>query len=377
MDIKQTFDTDAYIRQIMNMFNGNFLQAKCSAHEIPRGITRRARVARRVLQVVSAFNSPSPSEAKLSATSGRRSMVPTETETVDIGAGVQNFPVAFTQVRPPSESDSIFSIYMRDACEVPLLNTKQEVELAARIQAGDAAAREQMIRANLRFVIKVARDYEHLGMPLLDLINEGNIGLMKAVERFNPAKGGKLSTYAVLWIKQQIRRALASQGKTIRLPIHVADKIYQLTQAEVRLRAVLGREATDEELAHELGVKHAKIAKLRRAALKPASLDAPLGEDDSSTVAEVVADENASSPFEQLRRKTETKLVRKLVEHLPEREASIIRFRFGLDNGNERTLEDVGHKFKLTRERIRQLQNIALAKLRRMLEEPGAMRMAA
>lgn len=361
----------------MDMVNVNFLQTKCPVREIRRGITRRARVGGRVLQVVPTFNSPSPSEARPPATSGRRLTASAETRTLESGFGVQNLPVAFAPVRPPSESDSILSIYMRDAGEVLLLNTKQEVELAARIQAGDAAAREQMIRANLRFVIKVARDYEHLGMPLLDLINEGNIGLMKAVERFDPAKGGKLSTYAVLWIKQQIRRALASQGKTIRLPIHVADKIYQLTQAEVRLRAVLGRDATDEELAHELGVKHAKIARLRRAALKPASLDAPLGDDDSSTVAEVVADENAASPFEQLLGKTETMLVRKLVEKLPEREAGIIRFRFGLDNGNERTLEDVGRKFKLTRERIRQLQNIALARLRRMLEEPGAMPIAA
>ncbi len=266
---------------------------------------------------------------------------------------------------------------MREAGEVSLLDEKQEVELASRIRSGDEHAREQMIRANLRFVIKIARDYEHLGMPLLDLINEGNIGLMKAVEKFDPSKGGKLSTYAALWIKQQIRRALASQGKTIRLPIHVADKIYQLTQAEVRLRSELGREATDEELAHELGVKPGKISKLRRAAMKPASLDAPLGDDGSSTVAEVVADDNAGTPFEHLRGKTETTLVLKLVEQLPEREASIIRFRFGLDNGTERTLEEVGRRFKLTRERIRQLQNIALNRLRRMLEEPGAATAAA
>jgi RNA polymerase primary sigma factor len=273
--------------------------------------------------------------------------------------------------------DTIFERYMRDAGEVDLLTPAQEIELAARIKKGDASAREHMIRANLRFVIKIARDYEHLGMPLLDLINEGNIGLMKAVERFDPSKGGKLSTYAVLWIKQQIRRALASQGKTIRLPVHVADRIYQLSKAEVRLRNELGREATDEELAHELGIKHGKIAKLRRAALRPASLETPLGDDGSSTIAEVVADENAVSPFEHLQTSTETDLIRKLVETLPEREARIIRFRFGLDGGNERTLEDVGRKFKLTRERIRQLQNIALQKLRRMLEDPDAMPVAA
>jgi RNA polymerase primary sigma factor len=282
-----------------------------------------------------------------------------------------------SRIKGPSESDSILSLYMREAGEVPLITPEQEVELAARIRRGDEAAREHMVRANLRFVIKIAREYENLGMPLLDLINEGNIGLMKAVEKFDPAKGGKLSTYAVLWIKQQIRRALASQGKTIRLPIHVADKIYQLTQAEVRLRHQLGREATDEELADELDIKSDRLAKLRRAALRPSSLDAPLGEDCNSTVAEVVADENARSPFEQLRDQMETGMVRQLVNQLSEREARIIRFRFGLDGGEERTLEDVGRKFNLTRERIRQLQNLALQKLRQMLEESPSVPLAA
>jgi len=273
--------------------------------------------------------------------------------------------------------DSLLALYMRDAAAVRLLTPQEEVMLASRIKNGDANARELMIRANLRLVVKIAREYEHLGMPLLDLINEGNLGLMKAVERFDPAKGGKLSTYASLWIRQQIRRALASQGKTIRLPVHVADKIYQLGQAEARLRHLLGREATDEELADELGVKVKKITRLRQSAMRPASLDAPLGDEDSSTVAEIVADENATTPYENLLGTTETKLVRKLIEHLPEREANILRFRFGLDGGAERTLEDVGRKFKLTRERIRQLQNLALAKLRRMLEEPSAMPLAA
>jgi len=277
----------------------------------------------------------------------------------------------------PAEMNSILALYLREAGEVALLTSSQEVELAVRIQQGDEAAREHMIRANLRFVIKIAREYEHLGMPLLDLINEGNLGLIKAVEKFDPAKGAKFSTYAVLWIKQQIRRALASQGKTIRLPVHVADKIYQLGKAEVRLRGLLGREATNEELAAELEIRTDRVARLRRAALRPSSLDAPLGDANGSTISEVVADENAASPFEQLREKTETVLIRQLVQQLPEREARIIRFRFGLDHGGERTLEDVGRKFKLTRERIRQLQNLALAKLRKMLEDPDALPIAA
>jgi len=265
---------------------------------------------------------------------------------------------------------SLFTLYIREAGQVALLSPQEEVALAARIKGGDAAARDHMIRANLRLVIKIAREYENLGMPLLDLINEGNLGLMKAVEKFDPAKGGKLSTYAALWIRQQIRRALASQGKTIRLPVHVADRIYRLSQAELRLRAELGREATDEELAQELNTTVARLERLRRAAARPSSLDAPLGDDATSTVAEVVADENAATPFEQLQNQTETALVRNLVDNLPEREARILRLRFGLESGQEQTLETVGRKLKLTRERIRQLQNMALQKLRQMIENP-------
>ncbi|HYG33866.1 MAG TPA: sigma-70 family RNA polymerase sigma factor, partial [Clostridia bacterium] len=147
---------------------------------------------------------------------------------------------------------SALAAWLRDASVVPLLTREQEVELAARIRAGDTAAREHMIRANLRLVVKIAREYEHLGLPLLDLLSEGTIGLMKAVDRFDPSKGGKLSTYGSWWIKQQIRRALSNQGRTIRLPVHVEAKIYRLGLAEVKMREVLGREATDEELAGEL-----------------------------------------------------------------------------------------------------------------------------
>ena len=283
-------------------------------------------------------------------------------------------PVAVASYVPTSaersEAQSLFSLYVREVGQVALLTPAEEVALAARIQRGDARAREHMIRANLRLVIKIAREYENLGMPLLDLINEGNLGLMKAVEKFDPAKGGKLSTYAALWIRQQIRRALASQGKTIRLPVHVADRIYHLSQAEVRLRSQLGRDATDEELAQEMKMSVQKLGRLRRAAARPTSLDAPLGDDATSTIAEVVADENAATPFEQLQNQTETALVRKLVENLPEREARILRLRFGLDSGQEQTLETVGRKLKLTRERIRQVQNMALQKLRQMLENP-------
>jgi len=348
------------------MFNGNYLS---QAGESPFAISR---IGSRVCAPKRKSSRTLHRRRSALAVNARVSAVQLNQPGTAVFTPVQrkHYETKLSQPVAVSDSDSILALYMREVGEVPLLTPSEEVRLAACIKRGDQAARDHMIRANLRFVIKIAREYENLGMPLLDLINEGNIGLMKAVEKFDPAKGSKLSTYAALWIKQQIRRALASQGKTIRLPIHVADKIYHLTQAEIRLQSQLGREATDEELAEELQIKVSRLARLRHAAMRPGSLDAPLGNDRAGTVAEIVADENTPTPFEQLRSCTETRLVRQLVEQLTEREARIISFRFGLDGGEERTLEDVGRRFKLTRERIRQLQNLALQKLRQMLESP-------
>ena len=261
------------------------------------------------------------------------------------------------------------ALYMRSVGEVALLTPQQEIELAARIRTGDAAAREWMIRANLRFVIKIARQYDYLGMPLLDLINEGNIGLMLAVDRFDPAKGAKLSTYSVLWIRQSIRRALASQGKTIRMPVHAVDQIYHLGRAETRLRGQFGRDATETELAAEIGLTADRIGELRIAALRPVSLDAPLGDDDSSRLADVVADENAELPGSTLDKEISFALLKEVLPKLPSREATILRLRFGLEGGVEKTLEEIGALMRLTRERIRQLQNGALNRLRLLLEE--------
>jgi RNA polymerase primary sigma factor len=272
-------------------------------------------------------------------------------------------------VRAPYDSDSSLSLYMRHVGEVPLLTIAEEIALAARIKAGDEIAREHMIRANLRLVVKIAREYENLGLPLLDLINEGNIGLMKAVERFDPAKGGKLSTYGSWWIKQCMRRALANQSKTIRLPVHVVDKLCKIRRAANLLHEVLGRDPTDEELAIEMNMPAWRIAEMRAASVRPASLEAPLGDDDSSRLGDVVEDQNAVDPFEELQDKSMTHMVLDFVEELPEREATILRRRFGLDGDKEQTLEEIGQRFGVTRERIRQLQNIALTKLRRMVEK--------
>jgi RNA polymerase primary sigma factor len=267
------------------------------------------------------------------------------------------------------DGDTAIKLYLREIGQVKLLTPQEEIELAARIKKGDKKAREQMIKANLRLVVKIARDYEGIGLPLLDLISEGNIGLMKAVERFDPAKGGKLSTYGSWWIKQSIKRALANQSKTIRLPVHLVDKISKMRRTAMRLQEELGREPTDEELGEEMGITASRVAQMRMAAIRPASLDAPIGDEDSNNFAEVVQDESADTPYEQLEEKTVTRMLQEMVKTLDPREATILRARFGLDGGPQKTLEEVGQKFGVTRERVRQIQNIALKKLRKMIEK--------
>ena len=276
--------------------------------------------------------------------------------------------------RSSYDGDTAIKLYLREIGQVKLLTPLEEIELAARIKKGDRKAREQMIKANLRLVVKIAHDYEGLGLPLLDLINEGNIGLMKAVERFDPAKGGKLSTYGAWWIKQSIKRALANQSKTIRLPVHLVDKISKMRRTAMKLQEMLGREPTDEELAEDLGMTASRVSQLRTAAIRPASLDAPIGDEDSNNFSEVVQDENAATPYQELEEKTVSSMLQEMVKTLDPREATILRYRFGLDGGSERTLEEVGQKFGVTRERVRQIQNIALTKLRKMIEKLEAVK---
>jgi RNA polymerase primary sigma factor len=271
--------------------------------------------------------------------------------------------------RQPYDGETAIKLYLREIGQVKLLSPQEEIELAARIKKGDKKAREQMIKANLRLVVKIAHDYENFGLPLLDLISEGNIGLMKAVERFDPAKGGKLSTYGSWWIKQSIKRALANQSKTIRLPVHLVDKISRMRRTALKLQEIFGREPTDEELADEMRLSVSRVAKMRTAAIRPASLDAPIGDDDSNSFAEVVEDEAANTPYEHLEEKTVTGMLNEMVKTLDERESTILRYRFGLDGGSEKTLEEVGARFGVTRERVRQIQNIALIKLRKMIEK--------
>ena len=267
------------------------------------------------------------------------------------------------------DSDPGFQLYLRQIAEYPLLTPAQEVVLATKIKKGNKAAKAEMIRANLRLVVKIAHDYANFGLPLLDLISEGNIGLVKAVERFDPAKGGKLSTYGSWWIKQSIKRALANQGKTIRLPVHLVDKIAKIRRVGAGLSDELGREATDEEIAEEVGMCSSKVTRLKQAAIRPASLDAPVGEEDSTEFGELVGDVAAVDPFESLSEKDLQMEVGDVLDQLDDRERKIINSRFGLDGSEPITLEEVGDKFGVTRERIRQLQNIALGKMRRVLSK--------
>lgn len=265
--------------------------------------------------------------------------------------------------------DTNIGLYLREISQVPLLTPQEEVKLAAQIKRGNKKAREKMIKANLRLVVKIAHDFSNYGLPLLDLISEGNIGLMKAVERFDPKKGGKLSTYASWWIKQSIKRALANQSKTIRLPVHLVDKIGKIRRVAAQMTEELGREPTNEELAEELGLAATKVAHLKNVAVRPASLDAKINADDDTAFGDLVSDERAEDPFAVLRDKDLREEVGDLLDVLDARERKIIAFRFGLGGGRERTLEEVGRKFGVTRERIRQLQNIALLKMRKALRK--------
>lgn len=272
-----------------------------------------------------------------------------------------------------SDTDSSIRVYMREIAKTKLLTPEEEVELAARIEKGDAAARARMIEANLRLVVKIAKDYSNYGVPMVDLISEGNIGLIKAVEKFDPEKGGKLSTYAAWWIKQAIKRALANQGKTVRLPIHLVDKLSRIRRITALMAESMGREPTDEELSEELGIPREKLALLRQAAQKTRSLDEPTHDDSAANFGEMLPDNNAIDPLEALATKGQHNNLDIVLDTLNERETEIIGSRFGLGGKSILTLEEIGRQFGVSRERIRQIQNVALAKMRNALQRKEAL----
>jgi RNA polymerase primary sigma factor len=257
--------------------------------------------------------------------------------------------------------------YLKEISLIPLISRKEEKELAKLIRQGNKNAKDKMINANLRLVVKIAGDFEGYGLPLSDLISEGNIGLMKAVNRFNPAKGSKLSTYASWWIKQSIKRSLANQSKTIRIPVHLVEKIHKARRVSSDMEKEIGREPTNAELSTELGISEAKVDKLKGSTVKMTHLDAEVSDDSPTTYADIIEDDNAENPFKALEHKDLLAKLPELLSILDEREKAIIFYRYGLDGKKEKTLEQVGKKFNITRERIRQLQNLALKKMHKYL----------
>lgn len=255
-------------------------------------------------------------------------------------------------------------MYLKEIGRVPLLSGEEEVELAIRISQGDELAKQELAEANLRLVVSIAKRYVGRGMQFLDLIQEGNMGLMKAVEKFDHTKGFKFSTYATWWIRQAITRAIADQARTIRIPVHMVETINKLVRVQRQLLQDLGREPTPEEIGAEMDLSTEKVREILKIAQEPVSLETPIGEEDDSHLGDFIEDEAAMSPETF----TSSALLREQLEDvldtLTDREENVLRLRFGLDDGNIRTLEQVGKVFGVTRERIRQIEAKALRKLR-------------
>ena len=265
---------------------------------------------------------------------------------------------------------------MQDIGQISLVTKDEEVELAAKIHGTDLKLKEEaratLIKANLRLVVKIAHDFKGLGLPLLDLISEGNIGLMRAVEKFDPAKGAKFSSYAAWWIKQSMRRALANQSKTIRIPVQSAGKINKIKSARLKLTEKLGREPTDAEIAGFLEFSERTVAGLRLADLRTFSLHDPIQQGEDGEFQDIIPDRHASIPDRILGDLESISRLTNLMESLDEREKMILKMRFGLDGNKPRTLEEVSQEIGRTRERVRQIQNQALTKLKSMLiDESG------
>ena len=259
-------------------------------------------------------------------------------------------------------------LYLRAIGRVDLLTADQEVALARRIERGDMDAKQHMIEANLRLVVSIAKSYLGRGLTFLDLIQEGSMGLIRAVEKFDYRRGYKFSTYATWWIRQAVTRAIADKGRTIRIPVHMVEKLNKVVHVERQLIQQLGREATPEEIATELDMTAREVRDVMRMAQQPVSLERPVGEDDDSSLGDFVEDQTAESPFEQAAERLRQENLRRALAALPEREREVIELRFGLTGERPYTLEEVGRTFNVTRERIRQIENHTLKKLEALPE---------
>jgi RNA polymerase primary sigma factor len=278
------------------------------------------------------------------------------------GIDVVDTPVAVAPPPPPETTTDALQLFLREAGRHRLLTAAQEVELAKRIEAGDMDAKAQMIQSNLRLVVSIAKNYRNQGLPFLDLIQEGTLGLIRAVEKFDWRRGFKFSTYATWWIRQAVARALADKGRTIRMPVHIVERLQKINRAERNLWAVLGREPTVEEVADEANLTVQQVAEVRAAAKTSASLDAPVGDADDATLGDFVAGDGPL-PEESVELELRSQALRVALTQLPDREQQVLRLRYGLDGLEPCTLEEIGRRLGLTRERVRQIELDSLKRL--------------
>ena len=280
-------------------------------------------------------------------------------------------PVEEEEVTPELEreiSTDSLQLFLKDIGKVDLLTAAQEVELAKRIERGDHRAKQEMVEANLRLVVSIAKRYRNQGLPFLDLIQEGTIGLVRAAEKFDYRKGFKFSTYATWWIRQAIARALADKARTIRIPVHVVEKLNKIGRAERKLVTELGREPTPEEIADVTGIDPEEVDSIKRSAQAPVSLEKPVGDEEESEFGQFIADEKAESPYERAADILTKEALREALENLSYRERRVLELRYGLGGEHPRTLDEVGRTFNVTRERIRQIENQSLKKLRALAD---------
>jgi RNA polymerase primary sigma factor len=270
-------------------------------------------------------------------------------------------------LRPDMTTDSL-QLFLKDIGKVRLLTAQEEVDLAKRIERGDLDAKQKMVESNLRLVVSIAKNYRNQGLPFLDLIQEGTLGLVRAAEKFDYRKGFKFSTYATWWIRQAIARALADKARTIRIPVHVVEKLNKIGRAERKLVTELGREPTAEEIAEVTGIDPEEVDSIKRSAQAPVSLEKPVGDEEESEFGQFIADERAESPYERAAEILTKEALREALENLSYRERRVLELRYGLGGEHPRTLDEVGRTFNVTRERIRQIENQSLKKLQSLAE---------
>ena len=270
-------------------------------------------------------------------------------------------------LKPDMTTDSL-QLFLKDIGKVRLLTAAEEVELAKRIERGDLDAKQKMVESNLRLVVSIAKNYRNQGLPFLDLIQEGTLGLVRAAEKFDYRKGFKFSTYATWWIRQAIARALADKARTIRIPVHVVEKLNKIGRAERKLVTELGREPTPEEIAEVTGIEPEEVDSIKRSAQAPVSLEKPVGDEEESEFGQFIADERAESPFERAAELLTKEALKEALENLSYRERRVLELRYGLGGEHPRTLDEVGRTFNVTRERIRQIENQSLKKLQSLAE---------